>query len=208
MGIITEGFTIDYENGFIIFSEPMVVTQRNDKYEIIAMSAPILRVSINKDAHFTVTHDENEDPETTISNPYMFFRDSTGFIPTPTYPVTITKLLNLTGLTKGADYITVVSGGVSNTYIEEYDDLPFAKDYVDWQLSNTCDAKINGTFTLTLDALCFNNIDLSKRIYISGITSTPLNIVSISYNLANFTVSIEVENKRYFKRTISLPKHD
>jgi len=207
LGTVKDGFTIDYEKGFITFSEPVFLTLSNSLGEVTAIRAPIIRVTLHKDVIYHSTESESEDANSTVSNPYMFFRDSTGFVPTPTYPNTITKLLNLTGLThqEGTTYIS--SSGVTVS-VRTFDDTDYAKDYVDWQLSNTCDTKINGTFTLTLDALCFNNIDLSKRIYISGITTTPLNIVSISYNLANFTVSIEVENKRYYKRTVSLPRHD
>jgi len=206
-GVITEGFTIDYENRFIIFNEPIFLTYTNNYGEVTAIRAPILRVSLWKEIYHTYTASESEDAGSTVSNPYMFFRDSTGFVPTPTYPNTITKLLNLTGLTHQDGMTYTDYWGVAHT-IRSFDDTDYAKDYIDWQLSNTCDAKINGTFTLTLDALCFNSIDLSKRIYISGITATPLNIVSISYNLANFTVSIEVENKRYYQRTVSIPRHD
>ena len=202
-GRIYDGFTIDYENRTITFNEPKFLTYTDNYGNVTAIRAPILKVYLWKEHYATYTASETEDPETTISNPYMFFRDASGFIPAPTYPTVITKLLNLTGLTYVADEITWVDGrGVKHT-IRAFDDTPFAKDYTDWQLSNTCDAKINGTFTLVLDALCFNNIDLSKRIYIKGITPTPLNITSINYNMSNFTVSIEVENKRYFKRTAS-----
>jgi len=206
-GVIKEGFTIDYENRFITFNEPIFLTYTNNYGEVTAIRAPVLRVSLWKEIYHTYTASESEDAGNTVSNPYMFFRDSTGFIPTPTYPNTITKLLNLTGLTHQDGMTYIDYWGVSHT-IRNFDDTDYAEDYIDWQLSNTCDAKINGTFTLTLDALCFNNIDLSKRIYINGITAIPLNIVSISYNLANFTVSIEVENKRYYQRTVSIPRHD
>ena len=202
-GRIYDGFTIDYENRTITFNEPKFLTYTDNYGNVTAIRAPILKVYLWKEHYATYTASETEDPETTISNPYMFFRDASGFVPTPTYPTVITKLLNLTGLTYVADEITWIDDrGIKHT-IRAFDDTPFAKDYTDWQLSNTCDAKINGTFTLVLDALCFNNIDLSKRIYIKGITSTPLNITSINYNMSNFTVSIEVENKRYFKRTAS-----
>ena len=55
--------------------------------------------------------------------------------------------------------------------------------------------------------MCFYNIDLSKRIFINGITDEPMNIVSINYNISNFTVSLTLENNRYWNRTVSLPSH-
>jgi hypothetical protein len=207
LGEITDGFTIDYENRMITFNEPIFISKLNSEGEVEAIRAPIVKVSLWKENYITYTASESEDAGSTVSNPYMFFRDATGFIPTPTYPNTITKLLNLTGLTHQEGITYTDYKGISHT-VRGFDDTDYAKDYIDWQLSNTCDAKVNGTFTLTLDALCFYNIDLSKRIYISGITDIPLNILSIDYNISNFTVSIEVENKRYYKRTVSLPRHD
>jgi hypothetical protein len=207
LGEITEGFTIDYENRIITFNEPVYIFKYNSYGEVDAVRAPIVKVSLWKENYYTYTASESEDAGSAVSNPYMFFRDATGFVPAPTYLTTITKFLNLTGLTHQEGITYIDYKGVSHT-VRGFDDTDYAKDYTDWQLSNTCDAKINGTFTLTLDALCFYNIDLSKRIYISGITDTPLNITSIDYNISNFTVSIEVGNKRYYKRTVSLPRHD
>jgi len=88
--------------------------------------------------------------------------------------------------------------------IPAWDDTNFAKDFANWKLSQICDKKIKGTISLTLDALCYYNIDLSKRIYIEGITEVPMNISSITYNISNFTVNIELESFRYYKRSVSL----
>jgi hypothetical protein len=118
-----------------------------------------------------------------------------------TYPDTIIKDLNLSNL-------SIQIGGQRGTeFIPSWDDTDFAKDYADWQLSKTCDIKIKGTIELTLDAVCFYGIDLTKRIYIAGITDDPMNIISMSYNVSNFTVTLNLENSRYYNRTVSLQSH-
>jgi hypothetical protein len=91
--------------------------------------------------------------------------------------------------------------------IPSWDDTNFAKDIANWELSKICDKKIKGTIEITLDATCFYGIDLTKRIYINGITDSAMNIVSMSYNLSNFTVTLNLENSRYFKRLISYQSH-
>ena len=89
--------------------------------------------------------------------------------------------------------------------IPSWNDTNFAKDYTDWQLSKDCDEKINGNIEITLDALCYYGIDLSKRIMINNILNNPLNIESININISSFTVSIQLQNKRYYSRSVSIP---
>jgi len=48
--------------------------------------------------------------------------------------------------------------------------------------------------------MLYYNIDLSKRIKISGIVD-PINIMSITYNFGNFTATLNLESHRYYKRS-------
>jgi hypothetical protein len=41
-------------------------------------------------------------------------------------------------------------------------------------------------------------MNLDKRIYIKGITSEPMNIVSMNYNINNFIITLELENSSIF----------
>ena len=91
--------------------------------------------------------------------------------------------------------------------ISSWNDIDYAQDYAKWQLSKVCDIKERGTITITMDCADFYDLDLSKRINISGITSKPLNIVSIDYNAGSYMVTINVESARYYKRTVSIPVH-
>jgi hypothetical protein len=92
-------------------------------------------------------------------------------------------------------------------YIPSWDDTDFAEDIANWELSKICDKKIKGTIEITLDAMCFYDIDLTNRIFINGITDEPMNIIAISYNISNFTVSLTLENSRYYNRTVSYQNH-
>jgi hypothetical protein len=118
-----------------------------------------------------------------------------------TYADTIIKDLNLSNL-------SIQVGGMRGTdFIPSWDDTAFATDKANWELSKNCDKKIRGTIEITLDAMCYYNIDLTKRIYIAGITDEPMNITGISYNMSNFTVNLTLENKRYYNRTVSFQSH-
>jgi hypothetical protein len=132
----------------------------------------------------------------------MFFTAKMGI-----YPDTIMKDLNLSSLSIQTGYVQHDYATGEDTVIPSWDDITFAQDMADWELSKICDKKIKGTITITLDAMCFYGIDLSKRIYIAGITDEAMNITSINYNVSNFTVSLQLENSRYYNRTISLSSH-
>lgn len=193
---LTDGFTIDYENGILTLNEPRYLYNLDANGECSSVRAPAIKLFLWKKDYYTYTVSPSEDPESEVSNPLMFFTDKMG-----DYSETIIKDLNLSNL-------SIQVGGVNGTeIIPSWDDTAFALDYANWELSKHCDKKIFGSIELTLDAVCFYGIDLTKRIYISGITETPMNIISMSYNLSNFTVTIQLENKRYFNRTVSLASH-
>jgi len=204
---LTEGFTIDYEKGELTFNERIYFYQTDDTGKKIAIRKPIVTVAIYKKQYYSRTEDPGDDPSSDVSNPLMFFTTKCG-----DYSETILDDLSLSGLNiqNGGWYVSArdSNGNPSEyTYVPSWDDTDFAKDYANWQLSKNCDIKTKGNIELTLDTICFYDINLSKRIMIDGIINNPLNIVSISYNLSNWKVSLELENGRYFKRSVSIPSH-
>ena len=199
---LTEGFTIDYEKGILKLNEPMFLYKTDANGECYAIRAPIVKVFLWKKNYYTYTTNPSDNPETDISNPLMFFTDKMG-----SYPDTIMKNLNLSNLSIQVGYVqhNFITG--EDTIIPSWDDTDLARDIADWELSKTCDKQIKGRIEITLDAMCFYNIDLTKRIYIAGITDEAMNITSISYNISNFTVSLTLENSRYYNRSISYQRH-
>jgi len=201
IGTLSEGFTIDYENKMIIFNNPVYFYRKDNNGEIVSIRAANLKVFLWKKNYYTFTQSPSDNPETDISNPLMFFTDKMG-----TYSDTIIKDLNLSNLSIQEGGRRTLADGTEE-YIPSWDDTNFAKEIANWQLSKSCDKKIKGTIEITLDALCFYNIDLTKRIYITGITDETMNIISINYNISNFTVSLTLENSRSYNRTMSIQSH-
>jgi hypothetical protein len=189
-----DGFTIDYKAGTITFNEPKFLYLSDANDEIVALRSPIIKVEMWKKQYYSYTDDS-------LINPLVFETSQMG-----SYPISIEKFITLSQFTVQYGYASKVYQGVYYQ-IPPWDDRPYAIDEANFMLSNSCDEKIYGTITLTLDAVCLYGIDLTKRIYIEGITSEPMNILSMSYDLGNFTVQIDLENSRYYKRTISLPWH-
>lgn len=195
---ILEGFTIDYENEVITFNKPIYFYLKNIFDEVSAVRMVNVHLKLWKNRYFTYTTYIGEDPETEIGNPLMFFTDKIG-----DYPETIMKVLDLSSLSiqQGATWIDVRD--VKHEIIS-WDDTEFAKDYSNWQLSKTADKKITGSIDITLDAFLFYDIDLSKRIMIDGVIDNPLNITSISIDINNFIVTLNLESFREFERTVSV----
>lgn len=198
-GILDGGFTIDYQKRQLILNDRIFRYVLDENGECINTSAPIIEVMLWKKIYCTPTTSSSSNPQSEVSNALMFFTDKMG-----DYPVTIFGDLNLSSLSAPTGATYTDSEGVVHV-IPTWDDTDFALDYANWQLSKICDKKISGKIQITLDALCFYGIDLSKRIEIDGITESPMNILSIDYDLNNFIVTLEVENKRGYTRTISLP---
>ncbi len=198
VGRLYEGFTIDYENKTITFNDPIYSYETDSNGEVTSIRAPIVRVFLWKKNYYTYTEDPTDDPETDISNPLMFFTSKMG-----SYPDTIIKDLNLSNLSIQEGGIRILEDGTQEV-IPSWDDTDFAEDYANWQLSQQCDKKIRGTIEITLDTLCFYNIDLENRIFIDNITESAMNILSMDYDISNFTVTLTLENSRTYKRTISL----
>lgn len=200
IGTITEGFSIDYENRLLTFNTPQFLYKTNNYGEVTSIRAPLLKLFLWKKNYYTFTQTPSDDPETDISNPLMFF------VEMGDYPYTIIEDLDLSQLSIQEGYTYVDEEGITQV-IPSWDDTNFAEDYANWQLSKQCDKKITGEIDLVLDTICFYDIDLSKRIYIYGITDSAMNINSISYKLSNFTVTIELQNHRHYQRSISLQTH-
>jgi hypothetical protein len=194
---LTEGFTIDYENGLITFNEPKFLFQTDINGELSAISAPMIKVFIYKKELISYTIDPG-------NNPLTFTTPKVG-----TYPTTVTKELFLSDLNKSEgvepNFYKYYAG--QTFVIPQYDDTAFATDMALWQLSKTKEIHKTGTIELTLDTICYYGIDLTKRIFIDGITDAPMNILSIDINLSRFTATLQLENSQSFQRTVSLPWH-
>ena len=214
-GIMEEGFTIDYKNKILIFNEPLFAYQLDSEGNVTSVRRPGVKLLLWKKKYYSYTSSPSENPETEVSNPLMFFTDKMG-----DYSETIIGNLDLSSLSiqegytfywwrkpgypKGIHYPSPGFIKEVEEHVPSWNDTEFAKDYADWELSKNCDKKINGSIDITLDTFLFYNIDLSKRIMINGVIDDPLNITSITINISNFTVTLELENNREYKRSISL----
>ena len=215
-----DGFSIDYEDviqyrGFagklnfsfspaIIFSEPQVQYILDSNGEIKTLKSKTIKLHLLKETKisYTTELDEpispDEDPEETE---LMFYTTKMG-----NYPETITGTLNLSNLSIQKGY--TLKDGI-NAIIEKvpsWNDMNFARDMANWELSKVCDKIIEGSINITIDCACYYGIDLSKRIQINNIID-PINIESITYNFSNFLTTINVKNNRYYHRTVDYPYH-
>ncbi len=203
--VITEGFTIDYLAGEIVFNQRVYLYKEDTEGKITDIKTPIINVFLYKKEYYSETDDPSDNPQNSgdITSPLVFITDKMG-----TYTETIWDSLQLTGLGIQVGGWRVTGYDDDDNPIEEltpsWNDTAFAQDLADWQLSDTADKKIKGSIDLTIDAVCYYGIDLTKRIMIDNVLEDSLNIQSISYNLSNFTVTIELENERYYKRSVSL----
>jgi len=199
-----EGFTVDYETGEVTLNQPAYLFQSDETGKMVNARAHSLTLYLWKKENYSHTEDPSDDPTSDISNPLMFFTPKMG-----DYPETIMENLSLNGLgiQIGGWYVLERDGEgrpLTYRYIPSWDDTNFAKDYANWQLSKKADKKIIGTIEITIDSVCFYNINLSNRIMIDGVIENPLNIVSISYNIGGWRVALGLENGRYYKRSVSL----
>lgn len=199
-GLLTEGFTIDYENRELIFNEPIYLVRKNEYGMATEIKRAMVSLSLWKKKYYSNTN-EGDDPESDISYPLMFFTDKVG-----TYPETIINLLQLSNL-------SIQYGGRyeddegERTIIPSWNDTAFAKDLAYWQLSKTAYKEIKGSINVTLDTVVTYGMNLSNRIQIDGVTENALNIMSMTYNISNFTVAIQLQNGQYYRRNTSLPSH-
>ena len=203
--VVTGGYTIDYKNRTVTFGERVFLYTEDDNKETNSMRAPIIRLSVWKQKFISRTDDPTDNPQNPgdITSPLVFITDKMG-----DYATTIWRDLRLSGLgiQYGGWYMSGYDdeGKIIWRYVPSWDDTAFAQDYADWQLSQNCDKKIQGSIDLTIDAVCHYGIDLSKQIMINNVLENSLNITSMTYNLGSFTVTLELENSRYYKRSVSI----
>jgi hypothetical protein len=198
--VLRDGFSIDYTNGLVTLNQPIYYPITDSNGNIISYVAPTIRLHITKKQYYRITQNPDDDPETTNGNPLSFFTDKIG-----NYPTTILKTLNLSQFTIQEGATSIVDG--VTTIIPSYDDTAFAKEFAEWQLSKIANKNLNGDIVITLDTVVFYNIQLKDRIYIAGITETPMNISSMAYNINDFTVILSLENPMHYKRLVSLQNH-
>ena len=204
-GVLKEGFSVDFKEGILTLSDPLYYWTTDSSGKIKKLYSPIVTLIVYRQTYVTRTETDADTPEIDITNDLMFFTDKIG-----TYPTTILGTLNLTGL-------SIQNGGTYSSHTSDstlvYDSTPswndtnFAHDMAYWKLSETADKKLEGKIKITLDASIFYGITLNKRIMVDGMLDSPLNITSLTYNMNDFTVDIEVESFRYFQRTVSIPSH-
>lgn len=215
-----DGFTIDYENKLLKFNDKVYLYKKDDKGNVVAHRAPIIKLILWKKKHYSNTESDTENTESLGTYPTPNDQENVEDLVYPLvfltgkmgdYPITITDSLELSGLSVqvGGWYTSgrTETGKKIRTHVPSWNDRPFAYDLANWKLSKVADKKIVGEITVTLDTVCHYDINLSKRIYIEGITEQPLNIESIDYNLADFTCNIRLASHRYYLRQVSLPSH-
>lgn len=196
-GLLDSGYTIDYENGLLILNDKIFqyITDSNGK--LISTRAPRIKLNLWKKKYYSYTASPTDNPETDVSSPLQFFTNKVG-----DYSETIINLLELSNLSIQEGYTYLDENGETQV-IPSWNDTAFASDLAYWQLSNSAYEKINGSIVITLDAMLFYNIKLNSRIYIEGITGEAMNVNNITYDLNNFTVTLDLENNHYYKRSIS-----
>lgn len=195
---LTDGYTIDYAKSLFILNTPLFCYETNQYGEALAIKPPLFHINLWKKIEYNVTSDPSDDPETDITNPLLFFTAKMG-----SYATEVIADLNLSNLSIQVGGVIHNADG-TDTIVASWDDTLYATDFANWQLSQLCDEKIETSIEVTLDCLCFNSIDLKNRIYIDGITTSAMNIKSISIDVSSFICRISLENSRYYNRTVSL----
>ena len=201
---ITGGYTIDYKNYTVTFGERTYLYTEDENNQMNSTKSPIIRLTIWKQKFISRTDDPSDNPQDSgdITSPLSFVTDKMGDY------AEIWGLLQLSGLgiQNGGWY---VSGYDEDDraiwqYVPSWDDTAFAQDMADWKLSQNCDKKVHVSVDLTIDAVCYYDINLAKLIMINGVLDDSLNITSMNYNFNTFTVTLSLENARYYKRSISI----
>lgn len=123
-----------------------------------------------------------------------------------TYTSTVYKYLQLGAYSIHYGGWKTDNSGV-RIYIPSWNDLPYAYDLANWELTKNGNIKYKGSVTITLDAFYYYNIKLNSRIRMSAISSQIFNITDISYNISDFTVTLTIETFDPYNRTVSLPYH-
>ena len=203
--VLDEGYSIDYKNNTVTFGERKYFYTEDETGKTDSIRKPIVGLTIWKKRFQSTTGESTDDPEdpNDIVSPLVFITNKLG-----NYPTTIWKSLQLAGLgiQIGGWQITGYDENSNpiKQFIPSWNDTAFAYDVAYWELSKTADKRITGSIDLTIDTCCHYGIDLAKKIMIDGVLEDSLNIESITYNLSNFTVTIQLTNARYYKRSVSI----
>lgn len=145
--------------------------------------------------------DKEPDPGEELM-PLSFFTSKVG-----SYAETITEDLELSNLSIQEGYNHVYrdsTGELVYDIFPSWNDTAFANDLAYWQLSKTAYPKKTGTITLTIDAMLYYRIDLSKRVKM-GTTVSPINITSIDYNFNSWTANLNLESAQIYRRNVNIP---
>ena len=211
--ILTEGFTIDYENETVTLDEQayIILYKTSKKVDPSYMTKPTIKVHLWKVKRWE--WEEEMSGEEEYESPLIF--NTTKMCD---YPETIMQTLSLSNLTvqEGGQYTKPGYWGRDDdgdlvyfpeelVVIPSWNDTEFAKDYANYLLSQTCNKKTTGNINLTLDTICHYHIDLSKRINITGVTEEALNIDSMNFNIGSWLVTLNLKNGREYKRQTSIP---
>jgi len=145
--------------------------------------------------------DISEEQPTSDNYDYKFKTSKFG-----SYPETIVGYLQLNSYSIKKSSTKIDSKGV-RSYVSGWNDLPYATDLAEWELSKTGNIKYTGNIIITLDAFYFYNIKLNSRVRMSKVSSQTFNVTNINYNISDFTVSLTIETFDPYKRTKSLQYH-
>jgi len=210
--IMTEGFTIDFDNKLLIFNEPQFECDVDGEGNIYNVYAVPISLTIFVEKVEDLLPSDGLPTTVDATNPLAFVTTKVG-----TYADTVLGFLELSdlGIKAKTDFIdptirqtgTHISWNIGANNIKIitlYDDTDYAEDYAYWQLSNSAYKKIEGTIDITIDTLLFYNIDLKNRIMIDGVIDNAFNIKAIDINFNTFTATITLEDCHYYLRTESL----
>jgi len=187
--IISDGFTIDYNEKTITFSEKKYwYTKPAKDFDVILNSFSCL-IDVELDMYKVISG------QIDLSDKPIIF-DVGGS--------TNQKILELSDL-------NIQEGQVKYIYIKGikykiplWNDTKFATDIAKWKLNDVNHKKISGNIKLTIDAVSVYDLNLNDRIFVAGITEYPLNIISISENYSSFTVDVELSYQTSYSRTVSM----
>lgn len=159
---------------------------------------PTLQDGVNGD---TGLPDNPEQQLTEGNYIYNFYTAKLG-----SYSNTILKNLYLSGYSVKEGYWKSLTNN-AYSFVQGWNDIPYASDLAAWELSKTQDVKYKGAIKITLDTLCTYGITLSSRIRMLSASSQIFNVTNVNYNFSDFTAELTIETFTPYTRTVSLPYH-
>lgn len=212
----TDKFTVDYLKGTLEFTDPhytiigATTTKAAERFLRTEVRLYYYKKIFSYD--YLDIWDLNWDETTLPDNPEQFASDyeyPNSFLTAKVgdYTTTRRKILQLSGFNVQNSYLDWDSEKKKYTYRPGWNDIPFANQMANWELAKTAYKKTKGTITLTLDAVCYYGIDLTKRIMLPGVLTSSLNVTSLNYNMSDFTVELTLESYQPYELTVSYPLH-